>query len=234
MLFLLDSANLLNPHVSVDCVVFGFDNEKLKVLLIQQKLPQSTTSRFALPGDLIRNDEGLESAASRVLRDISGLEGVFLRQFKAFGHPQRVSRAEDSEFLNNYRKKPQARVITIAFFALVKMENFTPTGSGFAERAFWQDLQNCPPLAFDHSLILDEALKKLQHDFARNHTGFELLPNKFTLGQIQKLYEAILARPLDKRNFRKKILNEGLVKATTEKQKGVLHKPALLYTVNKP
>jgi 8-oxo-dGTP diphosphatase len=136
------------------------------------------------------------------------------------------------DFLKSYRENPQARVITVAYFALVRMENFKPEASSFAEKAFWQDVQNLPSLAFDHSKIVKQALEKLRHDFERDKTGFELLPEKFTLGHIQRLYEAILGENLDKRNFRKKILKEELVTSTKQKQKGVLHKPALLYTIN--
>jgi 8-oxo-dGTP diphosphatase len=214
-------------------VVFGFDNEHLKVLLIQQKLPSSSVLRFALPGDLILDNESLDTSANRILKEISGLEGIFLKQFKTFGDPARVRDIKDLEFLKSYRKNPQARVITVAYFALVRMGNLKPEASSFAEKTFWQDVENLPALAFDHNKIITQALEKLRHSFIRDKTGFELLPEKFTLGQIQRLYEVILGESLDKRNFRKKILKEELVIATKQKQKGVLHKPALLYTVNK-
>jgi 8-oxo-dGTP diphosphatase len=229
----LSSSKSINPNVSVDCVVFGFDHDQLKILLIQQKLPQAQNSQFALPGDLILNNEGLDTAATRVLKEVSGLEGIFLKQFKAFGDPRRVSNIKDLEFLKSYRKNPQARVITVAYFALVRMDHFTPSAKGFAAKAFWQNVSTCPPLAFDHNQILSEALEKLRHDFTRNRTGFEMLPELFTLSQLQKLYEVILGRRLDKRNFRKKILHQNLVNPTTKKQKGVLHKPALLYRLKK-
>jgi len=222
----------INPNVSVDCVVFGFDNEKLNVLLIQQKLPSTKEQRYALPGDLILDNESLDTAANRVLKEISGLSGIFLKQFRAFGDPDRVSNIKDLEFLKSYRKNPQARVITIAYFALVRMENFKPEASSFAEKVFWQDVTELPDLSFDHTKIVSQALEKLRHDFIRDKTGFELLPERFTLGQIQKLYEIILNENLDKRNFRKKILKEELVKATNQKQTGVLHKPARLYKIN--
>lgn len=218
--------------MSVDCVVFGFDNEKLNVLLIEQKLQDKQRVQCALPGDLILDDESLDQAANRVLKEISGLEGIFLRQFKAFGDPHRVSDIKDLDFLNSYREHPQARVITIAYLALVKMEYFEPEASSFAEKVFWQDASKIPALAFDHNKIVDQALEKLRHDFIRENTGFELLPERFTLGQVQKLYEIILGKELDKRNFRKKILKEELVKATNEKQEGVLHKPARLYQLS--
>lgn len=222
----------VNPNVSVDCVVFGFDNEKLNVLLIEQKMANKEKVQFALPGDLIVDDEGLDQAANRVLEEITHISGIFLRQFKAFGDPNRVSDIKDLDWLKNYRQNPQARVITVAYLALVKMDEFMPEASSFAERVFWQELETLPSLAFDHNRILEEALDRLRDDFINHRTGFELLPERFTLGQIQKLYEIILGKELDKRNFRKKILKEKLVSATNEKQTGVLHKPAILYELN--
>ena len=221
----------LNPNVSVDCVVFGFDNEKLNVLLIEKKL-ENGKSQLALPGDLILDDESLDDAASRVLKELSQLEGIFPQQFKAFGNPDRVKDIKDLEWLQSYRENPQARVITVAYFALVKMGDFEPEASSFAERVYWSDMKEMPDLAFDHNEILDTALARLKEDFENKKTGFELLPEKFTLSHIQKLYEIILGKKLDKRNFRKKILKENLVTPTDEKQQGVLHKPARLYEVN--
>lgn len=234
MAFKEDFQTLINPNVSVDCVVFGFDNEKLNILLIRQKLKDPDKSQLALPGDLIRNDESLDEAATRVLKEISGLTGIYLKQFKAFGDPQRVSDIKDLDFLMSYRAQPQARVITVAYLALVKMDDFAPEASSFADEVFWQETAQLPNLAFDHSKIVNQALEKLHHDFIRDKTAFELLPEKFTLGQVQKLYEIILGRRLDKRNFRKKILKEQLVTATDEKQEGVLHKPARLYELTSP
>ncbi|MGB0178076.1 MAG: NUDIX hydrolase, partial [Owenweeksia sp.] len=208
-----------------------FDNEKLNVLLIEQKLEKGK-SQLALPGDLILDDEGLDEAAYRVLKELTQLEGIFLKQFKTFGNPDRVSDIKDLEWLQSYREHPQARVITVAYLSLVKMGDFEPAASSFAERVFWCDLKELPSLAFDHNEILDTALYRLKEDFENKKTGFELLPERFTLSHIQKLYEIILGKKLDKRNFRKKILKEKLVTPTDEKQQGVLHKPARLYEVN--
>lgn len=227
-----DQQKNINPNVSVDCVVFGFDNEKLNVLLIEQKLDEREKGQFALPGDLIVDEESLDDAANRVLEDLTGISGVFLRQFQAFGDPNRVSDIKDLDFLKSYRRQPQARVITVAYLALVKMDDFQPEASSFAESVFWQELETMPSLAFDHNIILNEALDRLRDDFVNHRTGFELLPELFTLGHIQKLYEIILGKELDKRNFRKKILKEKLVTATNQKQTGVLHKPAILYRLN--
>lgn len=214
------------------CVVFGFDSEKLNVLLLEQKLPSKGHKQFALPGDLISDEESLDESAQRVLKELTGREGVFLKQFHTFGSPSRVKDIKDLEGLQSFRENPQARVITIAYFALVKMGGFKPEACSFAEKVFWNNINEMPSLAFGHQDIVETALGKLRQDFENNNTGFELLPEKFTLSQIQTLYEIILGKKLDKRNFRKKILKENLVIPTTEKQTGVFHKPALLYEIN--
>lgn len=223
----------VNPNVSVDCVVFGFDNENLNVLLIQQKaLATGQLSQFALPGDLVMEDESLDEAANRVLFELTQLTGITLRQFHAFGDPNRVKNIKDLQWLQSYRENPQARVITVAYFALVKMADFEPAASSFAEKVFWQEIHEIPDLAFDHNQILNVAIDRLRKDFESHSIGYELLPDKFTLSQLQKLHEIILDRELDKRNFRKKVIREGLVTPLKEKQQGVLHKPAQLFELN--
>ena len=223
----------LNPNVSVDCVVFGFDNEQLNVLLIEQKLKNRDHKQNALPGDLITDDEGLDQAASRVLKELTDLDGIFLQQLRAFGDPNRVKDVKDLEWLESYRETPQARVITVAYLSLIKMDDFEPEASSFAERVGWKSIDEIPPLAFDHNKIIDVALQRLRNDFENNNTGFELLPENFTLSQIQSLYEILLGRKLDKRNFRKKLIKDNIVKPTGKKQKGVLHKPAQLYEITR-
>jgi 8-oxo-dGTP diphosphatase len=222
----------INPNLSVDCVVFGFDNKGLKVLLIEQKDLGQANKQFALPGDLVLEEESLDEAANRVLKELTQLSGIYLHQFHAFGDPNRVKNVKDIAWLQSYRENPQARVITVAYFALVKMDDFKPEASSFAERVFWQDIHEVPPLAFDHNAIIDKGLKSLQEQFEIKNLGFELLPEKFTLNQLQVLYEAVLDIELDKRNFRKKVMKESWVTPLDEKQHGVLHKPARLYTLN--
>lgn len=220
----------INPNVSVDCVVFGFDNEQLNVLLIEQK-PKTPHARVqsALPGDLVLQDESLDDAANRVLFELTRLNGVYLRQFHAFGDPNRVRDIKDLEWLQSYREQPQARVITVAYYAVIKMEDFEVAASSFAERVYWQNVHEVPPLAFDHNQIFDKAIETLRFEFEAHKVGFELLPPKFTLSQMQRLYEVIMDKTFDKRNFRKKILKDDILIPLTEKQKGVYHKPAQLY-----
>lgn len=226
------SNNTVNPNVSVDCVVFGFDNKNLNVLLIEQKDLGQKNIQKALPGDLVQENESLDDAASRVLKELTHLEGIYLKQFHAFGDPNRVKSVKDLAWLQSYREHPQARVITVAYFALVKMDRFAPEASSFAEKVFWQEIHNVPELAFDHSEIVQVGLHYLRQGFENRSVGFELLPEKFTLNQLQLLHEIILDKLLDKRNFRKKVLKEKLVIGLEEKQKGVLHKPAQLFKIN--
>jgi 8-oxo-dGTP diphosphatase len=223
----------VNPNVSVDCVILGFDFEELKVLLIQrQESPEADAEqegRWALPGNLIRNDESLDTAAGRVLGELTGLERIYLQQFQAFGDPNRVRRQADAKWLSYMREQPDARVITVAYFSLVKLHDFEPQPRSFARKVAWFPIDEVPDLAFDHNEIVQAALQALQRVLRQRPIGFELLPPKFTLGQLQRLYEAILRRPLDKRNFRKKMLKKDILVALDEKQQGVPHKPAQYY-----
>jgi 8-oxo-dGTP diphosphatase len=228
----IEEKGAVNPNLSVDCVVFGFDNQHLNVLLIQQKAEGNIHQQLALPGDLVLEDESLDDAAKRVLLELTGLSGIFLKQFYTFGDPNRVKNIKDLAWLQSYRQHPQARVVTVGYFALVKMDDFQPEASSFAEKVFWKEIHEVPELAFDHNLIFDKALRNLRREFEARRIGLELLPEKFTLNQIQVLHEIILDKKLDKRNFRKKILKENILTPTQEKQKGVLHKPALLYEIN--
>ena len=220
--------------ISVDCVVFGFDGEQLKLLLIDQKLPETgnlspEVLQIALPGDLMNAGESLDACAARVLKELTSLEGIYLKQFYAFGDPNRVSDLKDQEWLRSFRVNPERRVITVAYYSLVKMDDYVPQASSFASNAKWTDIQDVPELAFDHNDIADKAIAVLRQELTTKHIGFELLPEKFTLSQLQTLYETILDKKLDKRNFRKNIKKMDQVIPLDEKQQGVLHKPAQLF-----
>ncbi|MCH2199650.1 MAG: NUDIX domain-containing protein [Flavobacteriales bacterium] len=220
--------------ISVDCVVFGFDGEQLKLLLIDQKLPETgnlspEVLQIALPGDLMNAGESLDACAARVLKELTSLEGIYLKQFYAFGDPNRVSDLKDQEWLRSFRVNPERRVITVAYYSLVKMDDYVPQASSFASSAKWTDIQDVPELAFDHNDIADKAIAVLRQELTTKHIGFELLPEKFTLSQLQTLYETILDKKLDKRNFRKNIKKMDQVIPLDEKQQGVLHKPAQLF-----
>ena len=226
----------VNPNVSVDCVIFGFDNNDLKVLLIE-RFPgdnsDSSDESLALPGNLILEHEDLDQAAKRVLKELTDLGNMYLEQFGTFGNPNRLSKPEDKRWLQATREIPEARVITVSYYSLVRLENYDPHASSFAKNAVWVNVDQVGNLAFDHNEILNKAIKVLKKDMDRIPAGFELMPEKFTLSALQRLYEVILQTTLDKRNFRRKILKTGIIKPLKEKQEGVNHKPARFYKFNK-
>ena len=222
-------------NVSVDCVIFGFDNEekKLKVLLIKKKInpydQKNSRKLIALPGDLIRLEEDIDESAKRILFSLTKLSNVFLRQFKTFGDPKRVQSLKDQEWLKNFRQEPNERVITVGYLSLVRMEDYIPLPSYFADEVKWVDINEIPLLAFDHNDIVESALLFLRNELNYELTS-ELLPRKFTLSEFQELHEIVLDQKLDKRNFRKQVITKGQLKETDEKQIGVSHKPARLYS----
>jgi 8-oxo-dGTP diphosphatase len=218
-------------NLSIDCVVLGYDeDQKLKVLLIKKFINDRNDDQFALPGDLVGLNEDLLAGAQRILNSLTSIDNLFLEQFSVFGDPERTRQKKDQSWLKMYRKKPKERVVTVGYIALVKMEDYEPHASSFAIDAEWVELNKVSTeLAFDHNLILNEGIKylrnQLDHELVTN-----LLPSKFTLSQLQNLYEILLDQKLDKRNFRKNVSKDILIIKTDEKQKGVAHKPAHLYT----
>jgi len=222
----------LNPRISVDCVIFGFDLNQLKVLVIERSISDSDKQILTLPGDLIYEAENLDIAADRVLFELTGLQTIFLEQVGAFGDTDRLNKEADKKWLRAVREEPEARVITIAYFSLVNIHEYAPQASSFAKSAAWIPLNEIDELAFDHFDILQTALKKLKNKIRIQPVGFNLLPEKFTLSQLQKLYEAILGRELDKRNFRRKMLKLQLVEMLEERQEKVPHKPSQYFKFN--
>ena len=199
--------------VAVDCVVFGFDDGELKVLLIKRGLPPFK-GRWALPGGFVRLDETLDDAARRELAEEAGLAEVYLEQLFTFGTVDR---------------DPRERVLSVAYYALVALDRHPPTAATDADAAAWFAVADLPSLAFDHGTILTAAVDRLRGKVRYQPVGFELLPERFTLSQLQHLYEAILERPLDKRNFRKKLLSMDVVVETDEVEQDVAHRAARLY-----
>ena len=226
---------LLNPHTSVDCVIFGFDGSRLKVLLIKrtgQESKEPFTMKYKLPGDLIKYNEDLDKAAERVLRELTGLQNIFLRQFKVFGNPDRIPENDDRKWLEETSGVSISRVVTTAYYALIKI-NKSKAESENNHHALWHTIDTLPSLIFDHKEIILTGLDRLRNEIRFEPLCFELLPGKFTIRQIQTLYEVILGQPLDNRNFRKKFLNSDYIDSLEEKQTGVAHKPATLYRFNK-
>jgi 8-oxo-dGTP diphosphatase len=201
------------PALTVDCVVFALDDGELKVLLIQRGL-EPFAGKWALPGGFVRVTEPLEAAALRELAEETGLSDVFLEQLYTFGDAKR---------------DPRERVVSVAYYALVNLPEQAVKGATDARDAAWFAVSDLPTLAFDHEKILGVALERLKGKVRYQPIGFELLPPKFTLSQLQRLYETVLERELDKRNFRKKILSMGILIETDEVQQDVAHRAARLY-----
>ena len=201
------------PALTVDCVVFGLDADELEVLLIRRGL-EPFAGRWALPGGFVHTDETLDEAARRELQEETGLEQIFLEQLYTFGAIDR---------------DPRERVVTVAYYALVKLSEHNVRATTDAADAAWFAISDLPELAFDHAEIFEMALARLRNKLRYQPIGFELLPKKFTLTQLQRMYEVILERPLDKRNFRKKILAMDLLVELDEVQKDVAHRAARLY-----
>lgn len=208
---------ILPAMVAVDCVVFGLDGCSLKVLLIQRD-GEPFAGQWALPGGVVRPDESLEEAARRALLEKTGVERVYLEQLYSFGEPGR---------------DPRGRVVTVAYYALVQLSDHRIKAATDARRAAWFEVSAVPRLAFDHRRILEVALGRLRGKVRYHPMGFELLPPRFTLRQLQTLYETVLERKLDKRNFRKKLLAMGLLVETDEIEQDVPHRAARLYRFDK-
>ena len=206
----------LNSIFSVDCVIFGFDEGELKILLIERN-EEPYKDWFALPGHLVNSkDVSIDDAARRILYELTGLTGIYMEQFHTFGE------------LNRH---PKGRIITVAYFAMIRIngiKDLKPVTS-YAKSAKWVSIKDLPELAFDHKLIFEKGFDKIKSKIAYEPIAFELLPEKFTLTQLQNLYEVILNKKLDKRNFRKKILAYDILKELDEKQKGVSYRAAKLY-----
>ena len=201
------------PAVTVDCVVFGLDDEDLKVLLIQRDI-EPFIGKWALPGGFVALGETLEESALRELREETGLTKVFLEQLYTFGNPGR---------------DPRERVVTVAYYALVKLLDHKIQAATDARNAAWFAVDDLPKLAFDHDEIVSTALSRLQGKVRYQPIGFELLPPKFSLTQLQRMYEIILERELDKRNFRKKVLSLDILRELDEVEQDVAHRAARLY-----
>ncbi len=201
------------PALTVDCVVFGLDSGDLKVLLIQRGL-EPYKGRWALPGGFVHLNESLEQAAARELEEETHLKEMYLEQLYTFGKPDR---------------DPRGRTVSVAYYALVVLEGRKISAATDASNAAWFSISDLPSLAFDHDDIITAAIQRLKGKVRYQPIGFELLPPKFALSELQHLYETILERQLDKRNFRKKILSMDVLVETDEIQSDVAHRAARLY-----
>ena len=200
-------------QVTVDIVVFTVHEQTLQVLLIERGI-DPFKGRYALPGGFVRAEETLEQAAFRELLEETGTKNVYLEQLYTFGDPDR---------------DPRGRVVTVAYYALVPTDKSPLLAGTDAATAGWYPVSALPPLAFDHGKIVEYAVDRLRNKLEYTNVGFQLLPAKFTLSALQALHEAILGKPLDKRNFRRKVLGLGLVKPSKEMQ-ATGRKPAQLFS----
>jgi 8-oxo-dGTP diphosphatase len=200
-------------QVTVDIVVFTVHEQTLQVLLIERGI-DPFQGLYALPGGFVRAEETLEQAAFRELLEETGTKDVYLEQLYTFGDPHR---------------DPRGRVVTVAYYALVPNDKSPLLAGTDAAAAAWYPVSALPPLAFDHKRIVEYAVDRLRNKLEYTNVGFQLLPAKFTLGALQALHEAILGKPLDKRNFRRKVLGLGLVKPSKEMQ-ATGRKPAQLFS----
>jgi len=222
-------------NFSVDCVVFGYDSDlELKILLITKKenpnnSGKDSKTQIALPGDLINIDEDINPAAKRILNSLTSIDEIYLKKFEIFTDPNRVKKIKDQKWLNNYRKNPNERVITIGYISLVNIQKFKPKASSFAHDVIWVPVKDIPELTFDHNDIVNSALKFLKNELNHEMSSF-LLPKDFTIPQLQKLYEDVLNKKFDSRNFRKHMLRKGVLVKTKNKNKtGRTGKPANFY-----
>lgn len=210
-----DPSRFYHPAVTVDLVIFTLSDRDLQVLLVHRE-QWPFKGRWALPGGFVREAESLSEAAHRQLRDETGVSDVFLEQLHTFGHPHR---------------DPRMRVVTVAYYALVPADKLPRTGTSEG-RVRWWSIYDLPELAFDHDRILELALSRLRRKIMDTNVAFQFMPKKFTLTQLQRTYEIVLGRGLDKRNFRKKALATGNVIETDERHLEGRHRPARLYQFN--
>ncbi len=224
---------ILVPNVSVDSVVFGFDSIHLNILLIGRSILYKGKLHhdWKFPGDLIRKDEDLDTASRRILNELTGMENIYMKQLKAFGALDRLTkRPRDISWLISI-DHPEKRVITIPYYSLINLEKNGKSDLMLNENARWVPVNyvKTMDLAFDHLEILEFALHTLRNEIRTKPLAFELLPQKFTLTQLQTIYEVIFETTLDKRNFRKKIANLSYIVPLNEKENDVSHRPAKLY-----
>jgi 8-oxo-dGTP diphosphatase len=204
------------PNVTVDMIVFTIRERQLKALLIKRDIAPFK-GQWAIPGGFVRIDESLENAAKRELSEETSVAGEYLEQLYTFGEPKR---------------DPRGRVITVAYFALINSEKIKLKADTDASQAEWFSINELPKLAFDHDKIFDYALKRLRWKFEYTAVGFSMLPEKFTMSQLQDIYEIVFAKKFDKRNFRKKILSLEILEQE-EIKRDVSHRPPQLYSLKK-
>jgi ADP-ribose pyrophosphatase YjhB (NUDIX family) len=231
----IENGKNLHPGVSTDCVIFGFHDNLLKVLLLKFK----NTSFYALPGGFIEKDENLEDAVRRVLERRTGLKDIYLEQFYAFGDKKRaypdIHRivSESNSVVFNPDNWIAGRFISIGYYALVDFVHVKPTPDVFSDSCDWHDIRELPDLVFDHREVVDKALESLRQMLDYKLSAFNLLPESFTMIELQALYETILGKKLVRTNFQRKMLGLGILERLEKKWSGGAHKAPYLYKFNK-
>ena len=223
---------LILPSISVDCVIFGYSENNLSVLVRNEFVPLGNTihKEWKFPGNHVRRNEDIYQTAARILKEQTGLDGIYVKQFQVFSSLDRLNkRPQDYDWV-----KPRLldnRVITVGFYSLVNIDSIK--NEELLEVAKWMNVYEVDQLMFDHNEIFDTAFNKLRYDLLHEPLVFELLPDKFTLTELQKIYETIFNTTYDKRNYRRKINKMPYLVPTTEIQTGVSHKPARFYTFDR-
>ncbi len=213
----MNATNEIIDALSIDCVIFGFKDAAISILLVKHG-QGVTKGQWALPGGWIMYNESIDDAAYRLLTAQTAVKNIYLEQYQAFGKVGRF---------------PEKRVITICYYALVNIEKFELHAGGSVSQVDWFNIRNIPKMAFDHTEITKKCFSFLQHKIRHEPIGFNLLPKKFSLLQLQELYEAILDQKLDKPNFRRRLMKMNLLVSCDEKQKDVWHRAAQLYRFDK-
>ncbi len=212
------------PHVSVDCVIFGFHENQLKVLLLKWKGGQ-----WCLPGGFVKHEESVDDSAVRTLEERTGLDHIYLRQFYTFGHPNR----EKGKKIPDARSWVNKRFISIGYYALVEFSKVNPQPDILSTECRWWDINKVPALIYDHKEIIKKALESLRMDLNDHPVGYNLLQEKFTMPELQRLYETILDESLDRRNFQKRMLALEIFERLKERRTGGAHKAPYLYRFDK-
>lgn len=225
--------DFLHTYVSVDCIVFGFDGEQLNVLLVERADNENSFPDLKLPGSVIFHEEDTDKAAGRVLNELTGIKKMKLKQFKCFSSTERTKDSADIRWLEIAYHHQINRLITVAYLALTKINRKLNAVSKY-KSAVWTPVDKIGKMPFDHNQIVEEALKEINNWIVSDPSiVFELLPQKFTAAELRKLYEAIYRKPLDVRNFHKKISTLEYIVPLEEKQRNVAHRAARYYKFDK-
>ena len=225
-------------EISIDCAIFGFHAGELKVLLLRWK----GTDGWSLPGGRIYKDESTDDAANRVLMERTGLTDIFLEQFYTFGNTDRNKHFTEAQMLERleatfgkdfFHSELSKRVVSIGYFALVEFEHVQATADWYTDEFRWMEISEVPSLLFDHNEMIERALKALRQRIRNQPVGYNLLPEKFTMPELQRLYETILDKQFDRRNFQKLLMSYDILEKLTEKRTGGANKSPFLYRFDK-